>query len=57
VFPPPSVMQSGEVAALIRSDFFNMRYARSALAFETHPEVFETFRCSLSVCPGTIWLI
>jgi hypothetical protein len=47
VLPPPFVTAPGKPAALIRTEFFNMRYADSAFAFKTHPEVFETLRCPL----------
>ncbi len=37
-------MEPGKTAALIRTEFFNLRYGDSALAFESNPEVFKTLR-------------
>jgi hypothetical protein len=47
VLPPRFVMEAGKTAALIRTEFFNLRYSESAVAFESKPEVFKTLRCSV----------
>ncbi len=47
VFAPRFVTQTGKMAVLIRTDFFNIRYANSTFVFRTYPEVFETLRLPL----------